>query len=533
MLTRVSLTGQTQTTARLATFAGQEYLVVPVIALLGDVVLAGRHSDGPEFIPARVLAQAPGGWNGRPVVAFHPDGSANTPDALSAYQYGYIFNTEFSDNRLRMEAWLSPSRAQYAGKDAEDVIVRCQAGEMVEVSIGAWADIERIEGTAPNGERYVGIWRAVVPDHLAVGLQTQGGVGACSIDMGCGAMRINSAAITTQKEVSRVNVVQIMTAIANGGDNLRETVVGLLANPSGVSDVELRDKISRALRASAPGFWEVVEVFPDSSTVVYVAMPKDSVNWYTASYTLDGEDVKLSRTKQVEPVTKYEVVKNATATSDTSGTSSASADETDTETATLVAACKCQHEKVITDTPDSDPATGLTRNPSVITTTGDLKGDTMSKTALAGQLIALAGAPYEEADRAALEAQTEEQLSALLVAFSKAAPVQLTPQQAFDALPETTRRLILRAQAAEKTHYDGVIAKLVTAQTAFTAAELGAKTIEELEKLLSIVDPNAFAAPASTSFSYLGAPVPRESANEQRDFTPPDPWNINNKRATA
>jgi hypothetical protein len=72
------------------------------------------------------------------------------------------------------------------------VLAKAQAGEMFEVSVGAWVWLENDKGII-NGREYAQRWVAHVPDHLAVGLQSQGGVGACSIADGCGGMRVMSA----------------------------------------------------------------------------------------------------------------------------------------------------------------------------------------------------------------------------------------------------------------------------------------------------------------------------------------------------
>jgi hypothetical protein len=90
---------------RTETFEGDEYTVVPVVALVGNTVVHSSSSATPELIPESVLNIAPASWDGRPVVYTHPDdGSANTPENLESMKIGYIFNTEFDDGKLKMEA---------------------------------------------------------------------------------------------------------------------------------------------------------------------------------------------------------------------------------------------------------------------------------------------------------------------------------------------------------------------------------------------------------------------------------------------
>ena len=180
---------------RRATFEGNDHIVVPVVALVGDVVVTPFNSTSPELIPASELANTPGGWDNRPVLADHPKDdeqtpvSANDPTLLEALSFGRLFHTKFEGNKLKTEAWLDPTKAEQVGDDAVGVIKRCEAGEMVEVSVGAWMTAEQSPGTI-DGNDYDSVWRDIVPDHLAMGLS--GLKGACSVEMGCGAPRVNS-----------------------------------------------------------------------------------------------------------------------------------------------------------------------------------------------------------------------------------------------------------------------------------------------------------------------------------------------------
>lgn len=175
---------------RTATFEGRQHLVVPVVALVGGAVIEPVGSDGPELVPAEVLASAPGGWNGRPVMPDHPEGgraSANEPARLEAERMGWLFNCRFEDNLLKVEAWIDTERAGQIGGVAAEVLRRFLAGERVEVSVGCYISYEERPGTTAGGQRYGIVWTHVVPDHLA--MLPAGSVGACSIDMGCGAPR--------------------------------------------------------------------------------------------------------------------------------------------------------------------------------------------------------------------------------------------------------------------------------------------------------------------------------------------------------
>jgi len=192
-------------------------------------------------VPDYVLAAAPVGWNNRPVVPIHPDISlptANTPEFLTAYCFGQLFNTHYgADGKLHTEAWLNRTRAAQVGAMATDVLAKCESGEMVEVSVGAQIQFEKRAGSF-NGQSYVGVWRGLVPDHLAVGLN--GSPGACSIEDGCGGPRTavtkRAAAETATKAAKSKSKSKYVFLESNrprsigatAMPSLRESITGLL-----------------------------------------------------------------------------------------------------------------------------------------------------------------------------------------------------------------------------------------------------------------------------------------------------------------
>lgn len=201
---------------RTARYDGVEHLVVPVVALVGDHVMRPLGSEGPEFVPSEVIAIAPDAWAGRSVVEDHPllNGqpiSANIPEILEAQSFGTVFNARFEDGRLKVDAYINPERAVRAGAKAQEVVRRLRAlaaGEeedLVEVSVGAFVLLEKRAGVAPDGTPYDYIWRAALPDHLAVGLG--GSKGACSAEAGCGAPRAASETTEPKRAVLRAAIL--------------------------------------------------------------------------------------------------------------------------------------------------------------------------------------------------------------------------------------------------------------------------------------------------------------------------------------
>lgn len=179
---------------RTESLLGKEYLVVPVVALVEGVV-QGMNSTVPELALAEEFGRVPEGWDGRPVVMNHPvlNGSpvaANSPKALDAFFMGFMFNTRVEDSKLKTEAWIDLARVEEVGGEFQSTVERIQNGTIVEVSTGLFTGIEEVSGRFNNRD-YGGVWRNVVPDHLA--FLSEGTIGACSIDDGCGTPRINAA----------------------------------------------------------------------------------------------------------------------------------------------------------------------------------------------------------------------------------------------------------------------------------------------------------------------------------------------------
>src|SRR5215475_3950589 len=177
---------------RTGSLQGRDQVIVPVVALV-EGVLHPSNAEYPELALASEFGHFPDGWNGRPVVLNHPkvDGepvSANSPRVMNNGVFGQLFNTVLDGTKLKSEMWLDVNRANELGGQEQDAVERLQAGEMMEVSTGLFMDLDATEGTF-NGEKFIGIWRNIVPDHLAV--LPPGTIGACSVADGCGAPRAN------------------------------------------------------------------------------------------------------------------------------------------------------------------------------------------------------------------------------------------------------------------------------------------------------------------------------------------------------
>ena len=176
------------------TLMGRKHLVVPVVALV-EMVLQSSTSENPELALAEEFGANPLSWNGRPIVVNHPEingekVSASLPEVVDKEKIGEIYNTILDGKKLKLEAWIDLERAEGLGGTIYETVQKLQEGEeVVEVSTGLFSNVEEKAGQF-NEEDYQGIWRNIVPDHLAILSEA---TGACSIEDGCGAPRANAA----------------------------------------------------------------------------------------------------------------------------------------------------------------------------------------------------------------------------------------------------------------------------------------------------------------------------------------------------
>lgn len=525
---------------RTATFGGRPHVIVPVVAMVGNSVVWPMNAKGAEFVPAEELAVAPGGWNGRPCLPLHPSSgtlSANDPATLEAFQFGMIFNARFddTDQRLKMEAWLDPERAAVVGADASAVIERCLANQEVEVSVGAWILAEKTPGVH-EGKTYESIWRGIIPDHLA--LLPEGTAGACSVEMGCGAPRVASARMVAAEGVRVTKKPGLMARMGRMLEALRSP---RFAAEEGMSDAGLRDALYPLLRATVPAFDWIVEVFPDDSTVIFMAFPEDRTVWYRQSFSIDpvGAVTLNDDREQVEPIeppTEWRPVTIAEAAPDAAALlasilSEAATTQKPQAPATAPAeartACRCQ---------DAEHNTARAAR----------EGEPMAdKVKLAGRLIANAAAPFDETDRPMLEAMADAKLQSLADSLAPevtpvtepaapAVPVAAAPatetapepkkpepteDEVIAALPKALQGLIAKAKSDDAAKRTALVAGLKSAQAEYDEAALEAKSTVELESLARMLRLDA------PRMDYSGRPIASLAASESDAYlNPPDPY---------
>ena len=449
---------------RRETFEGREHVVVPAILLIGDIVIRASGAAGPELVPAEELAKAPAAWNGRPVLTDHPpNGLANDPRTLEAMAFGQLFNSRFDDGRLKTEVWADVEKVN---KLDSDFITNAEAGTIMENSVGAFMTLQEVSGVR-NGKEFVGIWRDIRPEHLAI--LPQGVKGACDVADGCGTNRLaKDGQMKLTDFIARIRQLQDV----------------------GTSDNDLRDKLTAALRAVVPGFDWVEDVFQESNTVIYSVFLESSFAFWRQSFTLDDGAVTLvGEPEQVEPTTTFQT---------------------------------------LTLDNDTDNEISL---PTTATDTGDKDMPDKRKAELVQELIDCSCTQFTEGHRTALDTLEVDALEQLQpppdvpadVSDDEPEPVAAVPKPADLAIPDghvllTSEELSRLKESSDAFHAQqatekaDIVATLSASQKTFDSTELDAMPVASLRKMAALqreMQPDvnfAAAEPAARQASAAVAP---------------------------
>ena len=243
-------------------FQGKDHLIVPLVALV-EGVLQGMTAPTPELAPASVFGKVPEGWNGRPVVVNHPEMngkpvSANIPEVVESRQIGQVFNSTLDDAKLKMEAWIDLEKVEEIGGVTKDTIDTLAKGDrFIEVSTGLFVETAQRKGRF-NGEAFENVWTEVTPDHLAI--LEEGVAGACSVEDGCGAPRLNCNG-----------------NCACGGEDVKTTwqtfmektlkLLGKKIPQTNRTDLDKRVALQEAMNVASDDFAFVIAVMDDDSFI--------------------------------------------------------------------------------------------------------------------------------------------------------------------------------------------------------------------------------------------------------------------------
>ncbi len=171
---------------------GRDYLVFPVVMLVGESIIWPANSEYPEYVPIDCLQRSHiASFDSKPVTPYHPQKGNNYVSACRADVYnesrtGQIFGTYLNGLNLGCESWLDIDRARSLGGDAELALEKIENGETIDISVGIFFEAEKVEGEL-NGEKYGAKWVEIWGDHLALLPASEG---ACGQGLGCGAPRV-------------------------------------------------------------------------------------------------------------------------------------------------------------------------------------------------------------------------------------------------------------------------------------------------------------------------------------------------------
>lgn len=316
---------------RTAEFAGDDYTVIPVVMLVEGVIHPG-NAPSPELALASEFGRFPESWDGRPVVLDHPkiNGQpvpANSPAILEQYAFGQLFNTTLDDKKLKSEIWIHNSRVNELGSEFEDTVERLKRGDsVVEVSTGLFSLLEDARGVY-DGETYDRIWRDVVPDHLAV--LPDGIIGACSVEDGCGAPRLNAAYQKDSQSGLRLNSIHLKDNEACDCEDktdcqclkvskrslfkaMKERLKDAISfvfrdNELALSDADIRTAIGQALAERIRYFWIVGVYQNNAGSGSFVYEDFEDYKTYAMDFEIkdDGTIILSGEPIHVRPVTQF------------------------------------------------------------------------------------------------------------------------------------------------------------------------------------------------------------------------------------
>lgn len=234
-------------TVRTELWNGREHLVVPVVALQ-EAVIHAVNAPTAEYVSTSALAGSVDKWNGHPLVVGHPTKngkqiSAHDPTVLARHAFGFIRQALMHGSRLGMEAMVDPERL-VALKQSQ-LLADLRAGKSIEVSIGALVTTNKKEGRF-EGLSYEGEWIEIEPDHLAF---LPDGIGACSLEMGCGAHRTAAKYLVTAEKLTAAPLPKPFVIASKKGaqmnvKTLKARVLAIFDTPEQAASEEAAELIS-------------------------------------------------------------------------------------------------------------------------------------------------------------------------------------------------------------------------------------------------------------------------------------------------
>lgn len=491
---------------------GRSYTVVPMVMLTEGVF---NGTSGPLYYGEEELSKTPQAWDHKPIVVYHTEESACTPDAIENRKVGIILNTKFDAPRKRLmsEAWIENEKAD---KVDPRVMLSVNGNEIMEVSTGVFVDNEQSTGDF-GGRIYTGVARNLRPDHLAL-LPDQ--TGACSVADGAGLCRNAARKDPTGKLVENFRKM------------LRE--MGLVENELSFDNIraDLTDAIRKRLSVTAtsdmsqPWPW-VMDVY--SNFFVYDYNNK----LFQLSYAANDTGITLGdeSPKEVRRVTKYESVAGAFVgnrdQSNNNNTMKLKPEEKKAKIDALIANKETgwseDQRPVLEQMKDEqllaqekafvkkeEPATTTTTT----TTTNQQQAD--AKKALVDSIINKNDYGWTESDRLALMTFNVDQLAKCKLT----APAGANQAPPFDynawlkSAPGPVQEMVTNSTQVLNEEKQKLITEITgNKSNIFTPEQLGSKPLNELRGLAALAKGAQQNAEAIFNPTFYGAGMPTATAN--------------------
>jgi len=474
--------------------------------LIGDTVIQASNAKTPEFISASVIESSLiSGWNGRPVVPYHPrrNGkavSANDPEIYDAIRTGTLFNTKWEDNKLKSEAWIDIDRCKDLDKET---VEKLTIGEFAGVSVGAIVETEKKDGES-SGDKYGAVWLSIDGDHLALSSSLEG---ACNQEMGCKAGI--TAAESKENNVPIVNAEEPKIAPGFFARLLSKFRPSAIFDSGESEDEAIRGLLETAIKALEPSFDWICDVGRNTGAVVYMTFEgvayRGTYKYFRRTYTTGEGDssVTLSSERlEVVPARVWKTVDQTVTVSDESIETVTGAGKT----------CGCQ------DNQSQTPAEGV-MTMSVASVSEDRKKNV-------NDLIA--AGKFTEADRPCLEGASEGVFKSLSggveaqaeverLKAAAATPSVITEEQALAACP-SLKSMVDQHRAAEEVQKSSLVARLVGAQDVHDEASLKSLSLDRLQEIAALLKLDS----PQVDFSLRGvSTVPSET---RAASVAPDGW---------
>jgi hypothetical protein len=312
-------------------------------------------------------------------------------------------------------------------------------------------------------------------------------------------------AVAMVKDQAKKNMKAMSKGLTEGGRMDVEQLADLIlqfrpSQAQEMSDMDFREELQDTLRATVPGFIGVDSVYPETSQVVYACVPGHELEMWRVSFTKEptGAIMLGDDAEQVEKVTQFMPVGSY-------------------EEGRAASSCGCGKPK------DSELASTE-------------EGDAMDpkKAARVKALMAKPKSPFKKEDEAGLLTLSDEALTCMEAhaedpepepepepkpepkpeEVKVEAPKVLSEDDYLAQAPDSIKEIVENHKKVQATKRVTLISGLKAAQGTYSEDELKAMSVDQLEKLDTLVKAQA------PKKDFSGAGAPRAAASEDDNKAP-------------